>query len=612
MKRILSIILALTMCISMAATVFAAEMKFTDVKKSDWFYDDVKSAVEMGLINGKSTTTYAPNDNLTYAEAIKLAACMNQLYNEGAISLASGSPWYKPYVDYCIDEEIIDKEYNYTENATRAGYMGIFAKALPDEGLEAINNVPDNSIPDVPSSRAYAAGVYKLYRAGILTGIDDAHNCNPLANITRAEVAAILTRMMNEDKRVSITDMGTEEDKKEETKPEEKEPEEVTNPEETKPEEKEPEKVTDPETTEPENSENNESSGGAKDKFHQAETVEDTADKGFLMYAEDVFYVTGKGIVATGRIIKGELKKGDAIKIISADGSETEATVAGIEMFHKNLDEAKKGDNIGLLLSSEIEKGDVVRGDALIGADAGYDVANTLVGTLTLLTKEEGGRTTAIEEEFSPQFYYANDVTGVITGLTDGTMNPGETQENITVKFTSHKGVWYVGQTLEVRQAGRTLGTFIVTKIGSSSSRHTGSRPSTTTRPSTTRPTTKVALKITTQPTSKSSTLSATELFTVEATGGGAPYTYQWYAVTTVAGKTTNVAMSDTGVTISGAKTATLSLRPTTAGTTTFYCVVTDANGDTVKSNNVTLTVTASTSGGRGSLPSGKADGGYY
>ena len=501
MKRILSIILALTMCISMAATVFAAEMKFTDVKKSDWFYADVKTAVESGLVNGKSETTYAPNDNLTYAEAIKLAACMHQLYVDGEITLASGNPWYKPYVDYCLDKEIIDKEYNYEDFATRAGYMGIFAKALPDEGLEAINNVPDDSIPDVPSSRAYAAGVYKLYRAGILQGVDDAHNCNPLANITRAEVAAILTRMMNEDKRVSITDMGEEtkpEEKEpeevtkpEETKPEEKEPEEVTNPEETKPEEKEPEKVTDPETTEPENSENNESSGGPKDKFQPAETVEDTEDKGFLMYAEDVFYVTGKGVVATGRIIKGELKKGDAIKIISTDGSETGATVAGIEMFHKNLDEAKKGDNIGLLLSSEIEKGDVARGDALIGADAGYDVANTLVGTLTLLTKEEGGRTTAIEEEFSPQFYYANDVTGVITGLTDGTMNPGETQENITVKFTSHKGVWYVGQTLEVRQAGRKLGTFIVTKIGSSSSRPTGSRPSTGTRPSTgvTRPT---------------------------------------------------------------------------------------------------------------------------
>ena len=560
MKKILSFLLATVMCLSMFGTVFAAEFNFTDVKTSDWFYNDVKSAVEMGLVNGKTPTTYAPNDNLTYAEAIKLAACMNQLYVDGKVTLTSGNPWYKPYVDYCIDNEIIDKEYKYTDVATRAGYMGIFAKALPDEGLEAINNVPDNSIPDVSSSKAYAAGVYKLYRAGILTGVDEAHNCNPLANIKRSEVAAILTRMMDETKRVEFN-MGAEEEKE----PEEKEPEEKE-PEEKEPEEKEPEEK-EPETTEPlaiktqpgektaapgteveftveveggkapytyqwrhevggakkvasdipgetnatikrtapaaggsttfwcvitdangdtVTSEDAvltgkaETSGGAKDKFQQAETVEDTEDKGFLMYAEDVFYVTGKGVVATGRIIKGELKKGDAIKIISADGSETEATVAGIEMFNKNLDEAKKGDNIGLLLSSEIEKGAVARGDALIGADAGYDVANTLVGILTLLTKEEGGRTTAIEEEFSPQFYYANDVTGVITGLTDGTMNPGETQENITVKFTSHKGVWYVGQTLEVRQAGRKLGTFTVTKIGSSSTTEEEEESSTT------------------------------------------------------------------------------------------------------------------------------------
>jgi len=204
MKRILSFILALTMCISMAAAVFAADINFTDVSTSDWFYNDVKTAVEAGLVNGKSATAFAPNDNLTYAESIKLAACMNQVYMKGEVTLANGEPWYKPYVDYCMENGIIDKEYNYSENVTRADYMGIFAKALTDDGLKAINNVPDNSIPDVPSSRAYAAGVYKLYRAGILRGVDDAHNCNPSANITRAEVAAILTRMMNKDKRVEF------------------------------------------------------------------------------------------------------------------------------------------------------------------------------------------------------------------------------------------------------------------------------------------------------------------------------------------------------------------------------------------------------------------------
>lgn len=556
MKRILCSLLALVMCISMAATVFAAEMKFTDVKTSDWFYDDVKTAVESGLVNGKSATTYAPNDNLTYAEAIKLAACMNQLYVDGEITLEGGNPWYKPYVDYCIDEEIIDKEYNYEDFATRAGYMGIFAKALPEEGLKEINIVPDDSIPDVPSSRSYAKGVYKLYRAGILQGVDEAHNCNPLANITRAEVAAILTRMMNEEKRVSITDMGKEEEKKEETKPEEKEenkeetkalaiktqPEDVTIKAGERPvfeveaeggktpytyqwqsrennlewencdsedfgEGSKTEKytvytgsmsftaeyrciVTDAEgntvtsevatltsvgeeekkeeTTEPENSENNESSGGPKDKFQKTETTEDAEDKGFLMYAEEVFYITGRGVVATGRIIKGELKKGDAIKIISADGSETEATVARIEMFKKNLDEAKKGDNIGLLLNPEIEKGDVARGDSLIGANSPYGVYEKMIGTLTLKSTAEGGRTNVISEGFEASFYRSgHDFVASITGLDDGTMNPGETQDKVTVITKTFRGVFYVGQVLEVREGGRVIGSFTIDSFSS-------------------------------------------------------------------------------------------------------------------------------------------------
>ena len=159
MKRIISMLIAAVRCLSFISVSFAAEFKFTDVKSSDWFYNDVKSAVEMGLVNGKSATTYAPNDNLTYAEAIKLAACMNMLYTTGSVSIKAGDPWYKPYVDYCVDNKIIDREYDYDANATRAGYMGIFAQALPEDGFKAINNVPDNSIPDVPSKAAYAPGV---------------------------------------------------------------------------------------------------------------------------------------------------------------------------------------------------------------------------------------------------------------------------------------------------------------------------------------------------------------------------------------------------------------------------------------------------------------------
>lgn len=219
MKKIISLVLAGVMCLGLMTTAFAAEMTFTDVAESDWFYNDVKSAVESGLVSGKSDTEYAPGDNLTYAEAIKLAACMNQLYVDGSITLTPGTPWYQSFVDYCTEKQIITKEYNYTEYVTRAGYMEIFANALPAEGLEATNNIPDDAIPDVPSSSEYAAGVYKLYRAGILTGVDEAHNCNPEANITRAEVAAILTRMMNADKRVAFN-MGEEPEVAPEKEPE--------------------------------------------------------------------------------------------------------------------------------------------------------------------------------------------------------------------------------------------------------------------------------------------------------------------------------------------------------------------------------------------------------
>ena len=205
MKKTLVFFLVLIMSLGSLTGAFAASGQFEDVKTSDWFYNDVKTAVELGLVNGRNETIYDPNANLTYAEAIKLAACMNQLYTIGSINIENGNPWYMPYVDYCKKNRIITKEYTYTEQVTRAGYMEIFAKALPDEALEAINTVTDNSIPDVPSSATYAPGVYKLYRAGILQGMDAEHNCSPKSNIRRCEVATILTRMMDKSKRVKFT-----------------------------------------------------------------------------------------------------------------------------------------------------------------------------------------------------------------------------------------------------------------------------------------------------------------------------------------------------------------------------------------------------------------------
>ena len=178
--------------------------KFKDVPAGSWYYDSVLTAVQLGLVNGKSETEYKPDDNLTYAEAAKLAACMHQLYTTGSITLQGGNPWYQPYVEYCQKNGILTKDYNYNDKATRAGYIEIFANALPAEALEEMNFVADNAIPDVAMSAPYAQAVYKLYRAGILTG-DESHNCKPNDNIKRSEVAAILVRMMYDGARKSFT-----------------------------------------------------------------------------------------------------------------------------------------------------------------------------------------------------------------------------------------------------------------------------------------------------------------------------------------------------------------------------------------------------------------------
>jgi hypothetical protein len=178
---------------------------FSDVLGTDWFIDDVIYAHSIGLVDGKTATIFAPNDNLTYAEAVKLAACMHQLYTEEEVTLTNGDPWYQSYVDYAKTNDIISEDYEYNAQATRAGYMEIFANALPDEALKVINIIDDGTIPDVPMTDPQAAAIYKLYRAGIVQGVDDEHNCNPSSNIKRSEVAAILTRMMKDDARIEFT-----------------------------------------------------------------------------------------------------------------------------------------------------------------------------------------------------------------------------------------------------------------------------------------------------------------------------------------------------------------------------------------------------------------------
>ncbi|MDO4772723.1 MAG: S-layer homology domain-containing protein [Bacillota bacterium] len=204
-RKCFSGLLALIMTMGLGFGVLSADIRFTDVNKNDWFYEDVEEAVEKGLVNGKSETLFAPHENLTSAEAVKLAAVMHQKYKTGSVTLKNGNPWYQSYVNYCRENKIIRQDYPWNHYISRAEYMDIFSRALPASELKKINEVPNGAIPDVSASHQLAEGIYKLYRAGIVNGVDAARNCKPDANITRAEVAAILTRMMDKDERVKFS-----------------------------------------------------------------------------------------------------------------------------------------------------------------------------------------------------------------------------------------------------------------------------------------------------------------------------------------------------------------------------------------------------------------------
>lgn len=201
------------MSLTLLPTAAMAAGRFTDVTGKNWFCADVEYAVAQGLVDGTTPTTYSPNSNLTYGAAIKLAACMHRKVTQGNTDFTVGYPWYQVYVDYAVANSIIpaDRSYDWNANATRAGYMEIFANAIPDTGLKngytelaAMNRVDDGAIPDVSMTHPQAAAIYKLYRAGILQGSDAAHSCAPNSYIRRSEVAAILTRMMNADARISF------------------------------------------------------------------------------------------------------------------------------------------------------------------------------------------------------------------------------------------------------------------------------------------------------------------------------------------------------------------------------------------------------------------------
>jgi len=192
------------------------------------------------------------------------------------------------------------------------------------------------------------------------------------------------------------------------------------------------------------------------------EPVRDTA-KPFLMPVEDVFTITGRGTVATGRIETGIANTGDAVEIIGMGAEKLTSTITGVEMFRKILDRGEAGDNVGLLLRG-IDKADIKRGMVIIKPGSVKPHAN-FKAEVYVLKKEEGGRHTPFHNNYRPQFYVrTTDVTGVIT-LPEGVemVMPGD---NLTINVSLLSPIaMTVGLRFAIREGGRTVGAGQVTEI---------------------------------------------------------------------------------------------------------------------------------------------------
>ncbi len=194
-------------------------------------------------------------------------------------------------------------------------------------------------------------------------------------------------------------------------------------------------------------------------------TPERKADQPFLMPIEDVFTITGRGTVATGRVERGQLKLNEEVEIVGLADESRKTVVTGIEMFRKLLDFAEAGDNVGALLRG-INRTDIKRGQVL--AKPGSIHPHTkFKGQVYVLTKEEGGRHSPFFSNYRPQFYFrTTDVTGVIT-LPDGVemCKPGD---NVVMDVELITPIAIeVGLRFAIREGGRTVGSGVVTEINS-------------------------------------------------------------------------------------------------------------------------------------------------
>ena len=223
MKRILTCLMSVILSvIFLPCAVQAAEgslanftaesdaLTFTDVTAEDWFAASVDCVSKTGLMIGVGGDCFAPEADITLAEIYTIAARIHATYYTGSTEEAdeynnpTDKPWFYGYVKYCMDNGIQPGEPgDVTQPAFRIECASLLSRALPEKELAEINAVEDNAIPDLPLSQG-TESVYRLYRAGVLTGMDEAGNFCPESKVRRSEVAAIVSRLIDHSLRRSV------------------------------------------------------------------------------------------------------------------------------------------------------------------------------------------------------------------------------------------------------------------------------------------------------------------------------------------------------------------------------------------------------------------------
>ncbi len=208
-RTLIGLVLAGALTVS-ASAAFAktgtyTEGQFTDVPATEWYANEVASAFELGLMNGTGGGLFAPDGDVTVAEAITMASRAAAINASETIDTATGGEWYTPYVNYAVSKGFVAQGQfdNFDRPAKRYEVAVIFEKAMPEGYFAAKNDV--TAIPDVSEKQAYEKELLTLYKAGVVMGSDSFGNFRPEDNITRAEAAAIINRVALPENRLNKT-----------------------------------------------------------------------------------------------------------------------------------------------------------------------------------------------------------------------------------------------------------------------------------------------------------------------------------------------------------------------------------------------------------------------